>query len=100
LGWLNGWWKVWDGNTYYYFFGSGGVVQYTKTPPRDTSAPPQRADNHGRYTYTPPNQLVVTWNQVPGEAACQETFYNAAPGCRQMNATSTLYSPLVGTRLS
>jgi murein DD-endopeptidase MepM/ murein hydrolase activator NlpD len=100
LGWLNGWWKVWDGNTYYYFFGPSGVVQYTKTPPRDTSAPPQRADNHGRYTYTPPNQLVVMWNQVPGEAACRETFYNAVPGCRQMNATSNLYSPLVGTRLS
>jgi hypothetical protein len=99
LDWLNGWWKVWDGNTYYYFFGPGGVVEYTKAPPPNTSGPPQRATNHGRYTYTPPNQLVVTWNQVPGaEAACRETFYNAAPGCQQMNATSNLYSPLVATR--
>jgi len=101
LGWLNGWWKVWDGNVYYYFFGPGGLVQYTNSPPRDTSAPPQRAANNGRYTYSPPNKLVVSWNQVPGaEAACQETFYNAVSGCRQMNATSNLYSPLVATRQS
>jgi hypothetical protein len=101
IGWLNGWWKVWDGNTYYYFFGPGGVAQYTKTPPPNTSGPPKRATNVGRYTNTPPNEVVIRWNQVAGaEAACQETFYNAAPGCRQMNATSNLYSPLVATRLS
>jgi hypothetical protein len=98
---LIGWWKVWDGNTYYYFFGPDDIVKYTKTPPPNPSAPPQRADNHGRYTYTPPSQLVVTWNQVAaGEAACQETFYNAVFGCQQMNATSNIYSPLVATRLS
>jgi hypothetical protein len=97
--WLNGWWKVWDGNTYYYFFGPDGVVQYTKTRPSNVSGPPIRADNIGRYTYPSPNQLVITWNQVPGaEAACRETFYNAVPGCQQMNATSNLYSPLVATR--
>jgi len=99
VNWLKGWWKVWDGNYYYYFFGPGGVVQYTKTKPSNTSGPPIRADNIGSYTYTPPNQLVITWNQVPGaEAACRETFYNAVSGCQQMNATSTLYSPLVATR--
>lgn len=101
LGWLTGWWKVWDGNTYYYFFGADDIVKSTKTPPANTIAPPQRADNHGRYTYTPPSQLVVTWNQVAGgDAACRETFYNAVLGCRAMNATSNLYSPLVATRLS
>jgi hypothetical protein len=51
LGWLNGWWKVWDGNYYYYFFGPGGAAQYTKTKPSN-SGPPKRADNTGRYTYT------------------------------------------------
>ena len=100
LTWLQGWWKVWDGNTYYYFFGPGGVVQYIKTPPANTSAPPSRPDNRGQYEYTP-NLLVVTWNQLPGvEDACEEKFYNAVFGCRQMNATSNLYSPLVATRLS
>jgi hypothetical protein len=101
LGWLYGWWKVWDGSTYYYFFGPGGGVEYTKTEPPKGSGAPKRANNLGRYTYTLPNQLKVTWNQVVGaEEACEETFYNAAPGCQQMNATSSLYSPLVATRLS
>ena len=101
LGWLTGWWKVWDGNTYYYFFGDDDTVKYTKTAPSNTSAPPQRADNEGRYTYTSPSQLVLTWKQVAGgEAACQETFYNAVIDCRQMNATSNRYSPLVAARLN
>jgi peptidase M23-like protein len=97
--WLLGWWKVWDGNTYYYFFGPGGAVQYINEPPANTSAPPPRADNYGSYAYTG-NQLVVSWNQLAGvEEACRETFYNAVFGCRQMNATSNRYSPLVATRL-
>ena len=99
LGWPNGWWKVWDGNYYYYFFGPGGLVQYTKTKPSNTNGPPKRADNTGSYTYTPPDELVITWKQVLGaEAACRETFYNAVPGCQQMNVRSNLYSPLVATR--
>ena len=99
LGWLNGWWEVWDGTYYYYFFRPSGIVQYTNAKPSNTSGPPKRADNSGRYTYTPPNELVITWNLVPGaEAACQETFYNAVAGCQQMNADSNLYSPLVATR--
>jgi hypothetical protein len=101
LGWLNGWWKVWDGNTYFYYFSPNGAVQYTKTQPANTNGPPKHPNNIGRYIYTPPNQLVVTWNQVAGAAeCCRETFYNAGPGCRQMNATSNLYGPLVATRLS
>lgn len=98
VSWLKGWWKVWDGNYYYYFFGHNGVVQYTKAIPSNTRIPPIRADNTGTYTYTP-NQLVINWKQVPGaEAACRETFYNAVPECQQMNANSNLYSPLVATR--
>lgn len=97
--WLNGWWKVWDGNYYFYFFTPGGGAQYIKTKPSDTRRPPKLAVNMGRYTYTPPNQLVISWDKVPGaESPCRETFYNAVPGCKQMNATSNLYSPLVATR--
>lgn len=96
--WLYGWWKVWDGNYYYYFFGPGGVVQYTKSKPSNISGPPIRPDNTGTYTYTL-NQLVINWKQVIGaEFACRETFYNAVQGCKQMNANSNLYSPLVASR--
>jgi hypothetical protein len=98
-GWLNGWWKVWDGNTYYYFFGSNGAVSYIKTPPSNTSAGPNHPNNRGRYTLDG-NQLVITWNKLPGTTTqTRETFYNASEGCRQMNANSNLYSPLVATRL-
>jgi hypothetical protein len=99
LTWLYGWWDVTDGNPYYYYFAPGGVVQYITTRPT-TEGPPQKPGNIGRYAYTPPNQLVLNWNQViRAEAACQETFYNAASGCQQMNATSTLYAPLVAKRM-
>lgn len=99
--WPLGWWKVWDGKTYFYFFSPNGVVKFTKTSPTNTRTPPSHANNEGRYTYSPPNRLVVTWNKVAGApTSCQETFYNAAAGCEQMNATSNLYSPLVATRLS
>jgi hypothetical protein len=99
LGWLNGWWKVWDGRTYFYYFGPGGGVQYTKVKPTN-AGPPKQPSNIGRYTFTPPNELVVTWNLVVGASTnCKETFYNAMPGCRQMNASSNLYGPLVATRL-
>jgi hypothetical protein len=101
FGWLNGWWKVWDGTTYWYYFGPNGVVQYTMTQPANLSGPPTKPNNVGNYTYIPPkNTLVVTWNKVASApAACQETFFNAVPGCTQMNAKSSLYGPLVATRL-
>jgi hypothetical protein len=98
--WPLGWWKVRDGNTYFYFFGPNGVVKSTKTSPPNTRMPPSHANNEGRYTNTAPNRLVITWNKVAGAAtSCQETFYNAAAGCEEMNATSNLYSPLVATWL-
>jgi hypothetical protein len=99
LDWLIGWWKVWDGNTYYYFFDTASGVQYTTIAPT-SSGPPAHADNKGSYTYTSPN-LVLTWNQVAGASTnCVETFYNAVSGCQQMNANSNLYSPLVATRVT
>lgn len=99
--WPLGWWKVWDGKTYYYFFGANGVVQYTKTTPTNTRTPPKQAVNAGRYVRTPPSKISITWNKVAGApASCVETFYNAADGCEQMNANSNLYSPLVATRMT
>jgi len=95
--WLKGWWKVWDGNYYYYYFGDGGFVQYTKTPPVGTGQPPKQPANQGEYALDGPS-LKVTWNSTGG-ATTIETFYNAVPGARQMNATSNRFSPLVATRL-
>ena len=100
LAWPLGWWKVWDGKTYYYFFGPNGAVMYTKTSPSDTRNPPKQPNNRGYYTVTLPKTLQITWNKVAGVSTnCVETFYNATPGCDQMNANSNLYSPLVATRI-
>lgn len=96
--WVQGWWKVWDGSFYYYFFRADGVVHYVRTKPANVNAPPAHPEGLGRYKYTAP-LLTVTWNPVPGvAAACEENFRNATQGCRQMNADSSLYSPLVATR--
>jgi hypothetical protein len=94
--WLTGWWKVWDGNTYYYYFGNGGFVQYTKTAP-GSALPPTRPVGQGDYTLTS-GTLVITWNPVGGSATV-ETFRNAVAGAQQMNGTSSRYSPLVATRI-
>lgn len=100
LEWPLGWWKVWDGNTWYYFFGADGTVKSSKTTPVNTRMPPAKAHNVGRYTYTPPRHLVIEWNKVAGAPmSCRETFNNAEKDCAQMNATSNLYSPLVAKRM-
>ena len=64
LDWPMGWWKVWDGNTYFYWLGPNGVAQYSKTSPLDTRVPPKAPKNVGRYTFTPPSRLEITWNQI------------------------------------
>lgn len=99
-GWLHGWWQVWDGNRYWYHLAPNGVATYTKMQPANLNRPPSRPTNVGYFSYTAPSTLVVTWNQVAGAPEpCEETFYNATPGCKLMNARSNLYGPLVATRL-
>lgn len=96
--WLNGWWKVCDGNTYYYHFEAGGNVQYTKTRPASAAAPSKYPMNCGVFTIAPTGTMVIDWNPADG-GATRETFSNARPGSTQMNGTSNRYAPLVATRL-
>jgi hypothetical protein len=98
MAWLHGWWTVWDGNTYYYFFYPQGVVQYTKTKPAANAPPPAQPLNTGKYMYTSPGSLVIDWNPAGG-GATRETFRNAFRNATQMNATSNRYAPLVATRI-
>jgi hypothetical protein len=98
-GWLEGWWKVWDGNTYYYFFDRAGTALYVETAPT-TSAAPARPKNRGTYFFNSARQLVVKWNPLPELGPCIETFYNARQGVREMNANSNFYSPLVATKIT
>lgn len=98
LSWLLGWWTVWDGNDYYYFFADAGQVVYTETKPT-TSAAPGSPTNRGTYSFHGLGQMVVRWNALPGLGPAIETFYNARPGAPQMNANSNMYSPLVATKI-
>lgn len=100
--WPLGWWRIWDGNTYYYYFAADNSVKYTKTVPTNTRTAPSAkiVINVGTYVIKPPNTLIVTWNKRPGVSQnCVETFYNAAPDCEEMNAKSNLYGPLGAKRL-
>ena len=100
LDWPAGWWRVWDGGTWYYYLAPNGVAMSTKAAPFNTRTPPARAHNKGEWLYSAPRTLTIVWNQVAGAPQpCRETFWNAADQCEQMNANSNLYSPLVATRL-
>lgn len=100
LDWLLGWWRVWDGNDYFYYFDHGGRVVYVESKPHSTAAGPAAPHNRGSYAFAGSGSLVVSWNALPGLSATIETFYNARTGATLMNATSSQYSPLVATRMS
>ena len=100
LPWPTGWWRVWDGGTWYYYLGDNRIAMSSKTPPSNTEPPAKtKIHNTGTWVRTSPRSLVVTWKQVAGAPKkCEETFWNALDECERMDATSNLYSPLVATR--
>lgn len=98
MAWLYGWWEVWDGNDYYYYFFPDGNVQYTKTKPTAKTPPPAHPLNTGTYLYSSPGNLVIDWNPLDG-GSTRETFYNAYAHAIKMNANSNRYSPLVATKI-
>ena len=98
MSWLEGWWKVWDGNIYYYYFDRTGTAVYIETEPTTPFAP-ALPKNRGTYFFDSGRRLVVKWKPLPGLGACVETFYNARSGATEMNANSNLYSPLVATKM-
>jgi hypothetical protein len=96
--WMQGWWSVWDGNQYYYYFDACGSVQYTKVKPIGKMAPPAKPLNQGSFKFPQSNTLVIDWNPADN-GATKETFSDARVGCTQMNGTSNRYSPLVAKRM-
>ena len=68
--WLVGTWALtWDGQKYYYWFGKGGLAQYSHYPPSDKNAPPGNPHDRGRYIISG-ETITVIWNAT----ASREVF--------------------------
>jgi Type VI secretion system (T6SS), amidase effector protein 4 len=101
-GWLQGWWNVYDGNTYYYYFSDEHVATYTKTEPKSVMIPPVRQPlNEGEVTISQDSNstiIVIDWNPADG-GATKETF-TCFPGTTDsMNGVSNRYAPLSATKM-
>lgn len=96
--WLKGWWNVYDGNTYYYYFSSEYVVTYTKTAPKNLLMPPVKVPlNEGDVSVTQNGTvMVLDWNPADG-GATQETFTRITN--ETMSGVSNRYAPLFATKM-
>ena len=96
--WMSGWWDVWDGNQYYYYFEHNGDVFYTKAKPRSRTAPPKMPLNQGSYVFYDDGTMVIDWNPADGGVTV-ETFSGVRQGVTRMNGVSNRYAPLVATQM-
>lgn len=98
--WLPGWWKVYDGVTYYYYFTDQHVVTYTKTAPANLGIPPVKMPlNEGRVTISgDAMKAVIDWNPADG-GETQETFTRGSTSADNMNGVSNRYAPLTATKM-
>ena len=102
--WLQGWWNVYDGSTYYYYFSDEHVVTYTKTAPKDLNSPPVKTPmNEGDVTITydirSTATIALAWNPADG-GETRETFTNVITSRGGMNGDSNRYTPLYATKMS
>lgn len=98
--WLQGWWQVYDGNTYYYYFSDQHVVTYTKVKPQNLMYPPVKQPLNGGEVSIVQNalQIIIDWNPADG-GATRETFSHLPSNTASMNGVSNRYAPLVATKM-
>jgi hypothetical protein len=98
--WLQGWWEVYDGNTYYYYFSDQNVATYTKTKPAHLNTPPLRVPlNEGDVKVSNDALTVeIDWNPADGGATV-ETFTRQPASTTFMNGVSNRYAPLTATKM-
>jgi len=97
--WVQGWWSVWDGNQYYYYFSNQHGVTYVKTRPTSLALAPTRSTLNGGTVTMTTHGLVIEWNPADG-GATTETFTRAGWTSQvEMNGTSNRYSPLVAKKM-
>jgi len=97
--WLVGWWKVYDGNYYYYYFNKAGFVTHISQPPNPKWTPPMNIGNQGHVQMLEHGPRV-TWNPQKGLEATVETYTRVGWSSEtEMNGTSNNYSPLFARKM-
>lgn len=97
--WLYGWWRVYDGNTYYYYFNKSSSVSYTKIEPKPGSQAMQNPLNRGTFSVAGiPERITIDWNPADG-GVTREVFTGGGAASLRMNGTSNRYGPLVATKM-
>jgi hypothetical protein len=99
---LQGWWTVYDGKYYYYYFQELSYVVYTETKPSGKNAPPPKwPKNQGKVTELPKGGYRITWNLIKGEKAPTVEDFHHLQGTAEdeMNGFSNKYSPLFARKM-
>ena len=96
--WLKGWWTVYDGNYYYYYFHADGWVNYIDQKPNPKWIPPKNVGNQGTIEFRP-DTFKITWREHGAPPATEETFWRIWGSQTEMNGTSNKYSPLFARKM-
>jgi hypothetical protein len=100
--WLVGWWTIYDGNCYYYYFFKDGAVVYIEQKPNTKWIPPKTIGNRGVVAKNDDvHGFKVTWGLLKGETI--PTIEDFTPlgwtSRTEMNAKSNKYSPIYARKM-
>jgi hypothetical protein len=98
--WVQGWWTVYDGNYYYYYFHPDGLVNYIESKPNQKWIPPKKVGNQGTVKMTD-HGLKIAWKELGPPPPTEETFTQVNwSSTTEMNGVSNKYSPLFARKMS
>ena len=100
--WLVGWWTIYDGKYYFYYFFGDGAVVYIKERPNAKWIPPKTVSNRGVVVKNDAvHGFTVTWGILQGETL--PTIEDFTPlgwsSQTEMNAKSNKYSPIYARKM-
>ncbi len=94
--WLRGWWEVYDGNYYYYWFSDQPGAFYTNRKPSNPSMTQTSAAPESYATVEmKPHGPVLTWNSGTVETFTRLNWTSET----EMNGDSSRYSPLFARKM-
>lgn len=98
--WVQGWWTVYDGNYYYYYFHTNGMVNYIGTRPSPKWIPPLTVGNQGKVEQTD-HGFKIVWNAKGPPPPTEETFIRLNwTSTTEMNGLSNKYAPLFARKMT